>query len=50
MIYCDLALHAEDAHDFNQVRHLVPLTWYFRAATALLMGEIVAWVVALVAR
>lgn len=50
VIYRDLALHAEDAHDFNQMRHLVPLTWYFRAAIALLMGEIMAWVVALVAR
>jgi len=50
VIYCDLALHAEDAHDFNQMRHLVPLMWYFRAAIALLVGEIMAGVVALVAR
>jgi len=47
LIYRDLALYAEAAHDVNRDRHLTPLTWYFRAAIMLLMAEIVAWVVAL---
>ncbi len=47
VIYRDLALFAEEAHDFNRDTHLKPLTNYFRAAITLLTAEIVAWIVAL---
>jgi hypothetical protein len=47
VIYRDLALFAEEAHDFNRDRHLKPLTNYFRAAITLLTADIVAWIVAL---
>jgi hypothetical protein len=47
VIYRDLALFAEEAHDFNRDAHLKPLTNYFRAAITLLTAEIVAWIVAL---
>jgi hypothetical protein len=46
-LYRDLALHAEEAHDINKVRHLFELTRYFRAAVILLTLEVTAWVVAL---
>jgi len=49
-IYRDLALFAEEAHDFNRDEHLNPLTNYFRAAITLLTAEIVAWVVDLAIR
>lgn len=49
VIYRDVALHAEAAHNVNRDRHVRPLTWYFRFAIILLMAEIVAWVVALAA-
>jgi hypothetical protein len=49
-IYRDLALFAEEAHDFNRDEHLKPLTNYSRAAITLLTAEIVAWVVDLAIR
>jgi hypothetical protein len=49
-IYRDLALFAEEAHDFNRDHHLKPLTNYFRVAITLLTAEIVAWVVDLAIR
>lgn len=45
VLYRDLALYAQDAHDSNRDQHLKPLTNYFRLATGLLTAEIVAWVV-----
>jgi len=50
VIYRDLALFAEGAHDSNKNAHLKPLTSYFRIATVLLTAEIVAWVVDLAVR
>jgi len=50
IIYRDLALFAEEAHDYNRDEHLKPLTNYFRLAITLLMAEIVAWVVDLAIR
>jgi hypothetical protein len=50
MLYRDLALFAEEAHDFNRDAHLKPLTNYFRVAISLLTAEIVAWVVDLAIR
>ena len=50
VIYRDLALFAEEAHDFNRDKHLKPLTNYFRIAISLLTAEIVAWVVDLAIR
>jgi hypothetical protein len=48
-LYRDLALYAEEAHDVNRNRHLVPLTRTFRIATLAVVGDTVAWVVALAA-
>jgi hypothetical protein len=49
-VYRDLALYAEEAHDYNTEKHLKPLTDWFRAATFLLVAEIAAWVIALALR
>jgi hypothetical protein len=50
VIFRDLALFAEEAHDLNRDNHLKPLTNYFRVAITLLTAEIVAWVVDLAIR
>jgi hypothetical protein len=50
VIYRDLALFAEEAHDLNRDTHFKPLTNYFRFAITLLTAEIVAWVVDLAIR
>ena len=50
IIYRDLVLFAEEAHDYNRDEHLKPLTNYFRLAITLLTAEIVAWVVDLAIR
>lgn len=49
-MYRDLALFAEETHDFNRDNHLKPLTNWFRIAITLLTAEIVAWVVDLAVR
>jgi len=41
----ELALHMENNHDQNENRHLEPLTWWSRFAIALLILEILAWVI-----
>jgi len=48
-VHLDLALYLEEAYDLNQRRHLVPLTRAFRIATLVVVGDTVAWVVALAA-
>jgi hypothetical protein len=50
VMYHDLALYAEEAHDLNEEAHLKPLTNYFRAAILLLTAEIAAWVIDLALR
>lgn len=46
-LYRDLALHAEEAHDWNKTEHFADLERYFRGAVLLLMGEVAVWVIAL---
>ena len=48
-VYLDLALYLEEAYELNQRRHIVPLTRTFRIATLAVVGDTVAWVVALAA-
>jgi hypothetical protein len=50
VIYRDLALYAEEAHDLNRSRHLDPLSNFFRAAIVLLTAEIVVWIIDLALR
>jgi hypothetical protein len=42
----DLALHLERHYQGNE-RHLRRLFWLFQAASALLVGEVVAWLLVL---
>jgi hypothetical protein len=41
----ELALHMEAAHDENVLEHLAPLTFWSRGAIALLILEILAWII-----
>jgi hypothetical protein len=46
-LYRDLALYADEAYQLNEANHVKPLTDFFRAASVVLLLEIIAWVVAL---
>jgi hypothetical protein len=50
VIYRDLGLYAEEAHDNNTRAHLAPLSSWFRWGIILLTAEIVVWVVDLAAQ
>lgn len=50
VMFRDLALYAEEAHDHNRDHHHVPLNRYFRAAIVLLTAEIASWALDLALR